>query len=140
MRATQKRLIVMVMLCWTAGLFAAGADTKVQNFEYWGILDKLGEGSDHNPYKLVFVMGFTNGLITGANSKICADATAARPLLGCLFVDERLHISLSTDQAIAMIDKYYRDHPERWSISIGDAILEALTVSGSPCARMVPTK
>jgi hypothetical protein len=42
------------------------------------------------------------------------------------------------DQAVAMIDKYYDDHPERWSNDLGDGIVQALTVAGGPCSGKAP--
>lgn len=37
------------------------------------------------------------------------------------------------DQAIAMIDKYYDEHPEEWNKPLNEEIWKALTVKGSPC-------
>ncbi|HEV2577121.1 MAG TPA: hypothetical protein VGU25_07915 [Acidobacteriaceae bacterium] len=41
-------------------------------------------------------------------------------------------------QAIAMIDKYYKDHPQRWSTLLAFGILEALTVKDGPCPELNP--
>lgn len=54
----------------------------------------------------------------------------------CLFLTNEV----SSEQAIAMIDKYYHQNPEKWSIGIGDAIIEALSVKGSPCETKNDTK
>ena len=51
---------------------------------------------------------------------------------------EIMGTALSTRQAIAMIDKQYKDHPERWSRFLGDEIIAALTVSGGPCEGAGP--
>jgi hypothetical protein len=40
---------------------------------------------------------------------------------------------IPVDQAVAMIDKYYKDHPEKWSQVLTVEILEAVTISGGPC-------
>jgi len=48
-------------------------------------------------------------------------------------VDDEYHPG--ADQAIAMIDKYYQDHPERWTIPLGQALVEALMIENGPCAR-----
>jgi hypothetical protein len=46
--------------------------------------------------------------------------------------------TLTYDQAIAMIDKRFKDHPEKWSSLITPEILEALTVPGSACEGKNP--
>jgi hypothetical protein len=45
---------------------------------------------------------------------------------------------ISRDQAIAMIDKAYIDHPEKWSNPLGGEIVMALSFEGGPCQRMNP--
>jgi hypothetical protein len=41
--------------------------------------------------------------------------------------------NIDYNQAIAMIDKYYKDHPERWARDFGRELLNALTIVGGPC-------
>ncbi len=36
-------------------------------------------------------------------------------------------------QAVAIIDKYYKDHPELWEQPLPEMLLKALTAPGSPC-------
>lgn len=93
------------------------ADPVIHKFEYWGTLEPTG--------KLNFFSGWTNGFF-GAR-------TNGKPLALCLE-------NISYVQSIAMIDKYYRDHPEHWSDAIGAAILEALTVEGGPCPGKNPLR
>jgi hypothetical protein len=70
--------------------------------------------------KLVFLFGFLNGLFTGQRS---ATSTS---LGACIR-------TIRYDQAIAMVDKYCRDNPEKWSAPAGDGIISAITVKGGPC-------
>jgi len=41
--------------------------------------------------------------------------------------------TMSYEQAIAMIDKYYKDHPEEWSQPAGMEMYIALTIETGPC-------
>lgn len=121
------------MLCCSAGMFAQGLPrlqdiSKIHKFKLWSTLD--------NADKLTFLVGFTNGLLAGAATQRCSDNKPTQALLECVLVGK----DPSLDQAIAMIDKYYKENPEKWNILIGDAIVEALTVKGGPCAGMAPQK
>lgn len=101
----------------------------LHRFRLWNTFDST--------QKLTFFAGFTNGLVTGAGIKQCTDnKQSGQALLECIIVNKEL----STDQAMAMIDKYYKENPEKWNIPIGDAIVEALTVKGGPCAQMATQK
>ena len=46
--------------------------------------------------------------------------------------------NIPTKQAVAMIDKYYKDNPQRWSTLLTVAIIEALTVKDGPCPDINP--
>jgi hypothetical protein len=59
-----------------------------------------------------------------------SDDTPGKKLLDCLL--QPYHPG--ADQAIAMIDKYYRDNPAKWDTPIGKAIIEALMVKDGPCS------
>ena len=50
------------------------------------------------------------------------------PLVSCIG-------GIPMPQAIAMIDKFYNDHPEAWSKYLTEGIFEALTVPGGPCGK-----
>lgn len=45
---------------------------------------------------------------------------------------------LTYQQAVAMIDKYFDAHPERWGATLTEGIMEALTVPGSTCEGKNP--
>ena len=91
----------------------------VHKFELWGDMQGSGE-------KLLFLSGFTNGLFKGPRSR------------EFLSLADRMG-NVSSQQIIAMIDKYYRNNPERWNSPIGSEIVSAITVKGSPCeGKMLP--
>ena len=92
------------------------ADPVVHKFQLWG------EGTQRDKVSLYW--GWTNGFFQ-------ARGAPGLELATCL---ERL----TTDQAVAMIDRRYKDHPERWSRPFGEQILEALTVAGGPCEGKNP--
>ncbi|HEY4381040.1 MAG TPA: hypothetical protein VGN01_11895 [Acidobacteriaceae bacterium] len=71
--------------------------------------------------KLAMYIGWSNGYFSGRGAP-------AFPLRLC--VEDNLPYS----QAIAMIDKYYADHPEKWGNDLSDEIVHALTVAGGPCS------
>src|ERR1035438_7768219 len=48
--------------------------------------------------------------------------------------------SWSFNQAVALTDKYYTEHPEDWHLLMGQGIIKALTVKGSPCDGTAPKK
>ena len=93
------------------------ADPVLQNFGVWGEI-KPAE-------KTAIYAGWTNGFFLGAHDQ------RAKEFYTCL-------TQISMNQAIAMIDKYYQQHPERWSSNLGAAILLAMTVSGGPCEGKNP--
>jgi hypothetical protein len=83
----------------------------VHKFQLWGTMKPLE--------KLIFYQGWTNGFFA-------ARGQIGLELATCLD-------KVDSDQAIAMIDKRYKDHPEKWSHPITQQLLEALTVKGGPC-------
>ncbi len=92
------------------------ADPVMHKFSVWDI------GSDGE--KLNLYIGWTNGFLHGRGPEIL-------PLLSCLE-------EMTTVQAVAMVNKYYKDHPEKWSSPLTLQILEALTVRGGPCENKNP--
>jgi hypothetical protein len=123
-------ILVVMLVCGTR-LFAA--DVKLHKFEFWGLMNSL---QDPMTLKVAFLQGFNNGFAVGVSPPACKDGRPALEFFRCLFVDNKM----STAQAVAMIDKYYRDNPEKWNLAIGDAIVEALSVKESPCAGQTPRK
>jgi len=89
-------------------------DSGIHKFLIW---DRFSKAE-----KPVFLVGFTNGLFEGLKEGL-AEFT---PRLKCVE-------AMDLDQKIGMIDKYYNDHPEKWSEPIGFEIVEAITVKGGPC-------
>ena len=65
------------------------------------------------------LLGWSNGFLQSRGP-------GANELMNCLN-------GMDAEQAVAMIDKYYKEHPERWSRPFGEEIPEALTVAGGPC-------
>jgi hypothetical protein len=129
-----KRLLVLtIVLCCSAPILAQELSMfqdvpKVHKFKLWNTFSNID--------KVNFLVGFTNGLLTGAARQGCTDNKPTQALLECALGSQ----GPSVDQAIAMIDKYYKENPEKWNIPIGDAIMEALTVKGGPCAGMATQK
>jgi hypothetical protein len=48
--------------------------------------------------------------------------------------------SISAEHAVAMIDKYSTDNPQRWTAPLPFGIVEALTVKDGPCPNLNPLK
>ena len=123
------RTCILLLLC-AVGLLAQEKTFKAQQFESWGIL------KDNAELKLWFMTGFTNGLVTGAEATIqAAHGTAPRfdDAFTSLFKCILYGTSWSFNQAVALTDKYYTEHPEDWHLLMGQGIIKALTVKGSPC-------
>jgi hypothetical protein len=104
-----QRLVLMILLVCAP----VNADPVLHKFEYWGKITSLE--------KLAFYMGWTNGFLPGKGPQ----------LADCLS-------GISSDQSIAMIDKRYKDHPEKWSNPVGWEMLQALTAKGGPCEGKNP--
>jgi hypothetical protein len=113
--------------------------SKVHEFSLWGEMDNAKQ-------KLTFFIGFSNAVglaamrfarapdindVTSNQDKLeLIDRFTAWLKFGQCILDPS---GVEPNQAVAMIDKYYRDHPEKWQVIIGAAIMEALTVKGGPC-------
>jgi hypothetical protein len=95
------------------------ADPAFHKFELWGKLPT-------KPEKLLLFSGWTNGFWTGHGMRATKFSTCIE--------------GMTTDQAIAMIDKYYNNHPEEWSYPLGVGIIDALTVTNSPCEHVDPSQ
>lgn len=98
---------------------AAGAPF-LHPFEIWGTLTTTDE-------KLELLIGITNGLFTGGS-------TQSMHLLKCL------DANVSYEQAIAMIDKYYKENPELWHEPVSYEVISALTVAKGPCEGLNPMR
>ncbi len=91
----------------------------IHSFKAWGLLQDSLE-------KLDMYMGFTNGFFAGPRSPHFI------ALADCI----EQHIP--SDQAIAMIDKYYKENPQRWGMPLGQEIVAALIVKDGPCPGIDP--
>ena len=84
----------------------------IQKFDVWGTLTPDS--------KLAFYSGWANGLFT----------TTKDP--GTLALGRCLE-KLSFEQILAIVDKRYADHREGFKNPISTELIEAVTVTGSPC-------
>lgn len=115
-----KIVIWLLPAClFTNDLAGQGSSTILHRFQLWGTLHTHLE-------KLIFLEGWTNGFFHGPRS------AAFGSLADCI------ESNMSEDQTIAMVDKFYKDHPERWSVPIGNGLVLALTVKDGPCAGKDP--
>lgn len=114
--ATLVALAFLVTLVVLPACKSLGADPVLHKFQLWGTMDRVD--------KLNFYLGWTNGFLAARGQR-------GLDLANCLE-------TLDNEQAIAMIDKQYKEHPERWSRPIGDQILQALTIEGGPCEGKNP--
>ena len=110
--------ILIVALALIATPMLADATPLVHGFRVWGMKTETQKKSYDE--KLATYIGWSNGYFSGRGAP-------AFPLRMC--VED--HVPYF--QAIAMIDKYYDNHPEKWSDDLSDQIVQALTVSGGPC-------
>ena len=109
--------IAFVVFC-TSSAYPHG-ETVLHKFNYWGTLQNQVE-------KMIFLNGFTNGFFAGPRPRNFVS------LANCW------ETSIDLTQAMAMIDKYYQAHPEKWDVPVATGIVSALTVAGGPCAENDP--
>lgn len=107
----RKTVLLVLLICTSVN-----ADPVIHKFEFWGKITPLE--------KLAFYWGWTNGFLPARGPR-------GLELANCLN-------EVSPHQAIAMIDKEYKDHPERWANPIGQQVLETLTAEGGPCPGKNP--
>ena len=104
------------------------ADPIIHRFQLWG------EAKMTESHRLTMYLGWVNGFLSSmafrAESER-SDASKGRELRGKELCD-CLEAQLTNKQAVAIIDKFYKDHPEKWSAPLGVEILEALMENG-PC-------
>jgi hypothetical protein len=97
----------------------SGRHSVEHQFRFWGV-KTLTEGE-----KMILYWGWTNGYFQQKGVEVL-------PFEECLE-------NIPVDQAVAMTDKHYKNHPERWSKFLGKEMLEALTVVGGPCEQFNPS-
>jgi hypothetical protein len=88
---TPRGLAVFAMLVVLLTCTPLQADPVVHKFQLWGTMKDPTQ-------KLIFYLGWTNGFLVAKG-------------LGGLDLAKRLDSDLGIDQALAMIDKQYKDHP-----------------------------
>ncbi len=115
LRSGVGRLKLALPILLVCGLSNAGP--VVHQFGLWRT---AGTGAE----KLSLYWGWTNGFLQARGQR-------TTELVTCLE-------GMTAEQAIAMVDKYYKDHPEKWSRPFGEQLLEALTVAGGPCEGKNP--
>jgi hypothetical protein len=114
------RLFPAILICCSLPVLAQNTVPEVHHvFHTFGAWKTL-------PQKEFFYVGFINGFLAGDRS-VKYDNLAM-----CI------EKNLSIDQAVAMIDKYSRDNPERWNIPFPMGVAEALTVKNGPCSGLNP--
>jgi hypothetical protein len=106
-----KRTTASIALLISLLTFRLNADI-FHKFEIWGKLD-------NDTQKILFYTGWVDGFF---HSRPTATA-----LMSC--VD-----GVSVEQAVALIDRRYKDHPEVWSMAMSIQILESLTGTNGPCS------
>jgi hypothetical protein len=106
-------IISLVLLGSGATTARAASDPFVHRLRVWGGLSTQIE-------KVDFVIAFTNGLFYGNPEETAHLRTC-------------MNDNMTYEQAVAMIDKYYADHPERWNQPLAQEVVIALTVQGGPC-------
>jgi hypothetical protein len=89
----------------------------VHKFDIWASLRT--DRKNTTGEKMALYIGWLNGV---------AGMKTVAPLVSCIG-------GIPMPQAIAMIDKFYNDHPEKWSSYLTPALLEALSVPGGPCGK-----
>jgi hypothetical protein len=102
----------------------ANADPVLQTFGVWPANHTYEE-------KASLYHGWTNGYLAGLRQY-----GNEKQLKSAMKFGECLE-KLSYRQAVDMIDKYYKEHPETWAQPLPDMLLKALTVSG-PCQGKEP--
>lgn len=96
------------------------ADPVVHKFSIWGKLQEVD--------KIPLYIGWGDGFFLERTPRFLETANCLQ--------------TIDVAQAIAMIDKFYKAHPELWGHPLGEEILNSVTVAGGPCEGrnpLVPT-
>ena len=115
--------VFMIALVILAASRLADPAPAVHVFRVWGMKSDTQKLTYDE--KFAMYIGWSNGYFSGRGAP-------AFPLRSC--IEDNIPYS----QAIAMIDKYHDDHPEKWSNDFSDGIVQALTVAGGPCSGKAP--
>jgi hypothetical protein len=124
-KVNMRTLIRLAMLFATIiSSVALAQETSHGDFRFFGTWKSIPTKDE----KAFVYMGFINGYFAGERT------SAYDVLAGC--IDKKV----SAEQAIAMIDKYSTDNPQRWTAPLPMGIIEALTVKDGPCPDLNPVK
>ena len=110
-----KRLIRVASLLFLV-VHTLGAEPPLLKFEAWG--NAAPES------KVLLYVGWANGFIQFRGAIVA-------PFVQCIQ-------DISIAQAVAVIDKRWRENPEKWSEPIGEQLLAALTSGAGPCKGTDP--
>ena len=124
--ANRLRIVLFLCICYVALDNLSVAQVQSQSDEsllhtvkLWGLMETPVE-------KLDMYMGFTNGFFAGPRSPKFLS------LLNCI------EKNIPSAQAIPMIDKYYKENPQRWGMPLGQEVVAALIVKDGPCPGKDP--
>jgi hypothetical protein len=122
----QYKILVLLFVCCAttnnlsiAQMQSQSGESLLHSFKLWGLMASPVE-------KLDIYVGFTNGFFFGPRSPKFVT------LLNCV------EKNIPSAQAIAMIDKYYKENPQRWGMPLGQEVVAALTVKDGPCPGIDP--
>lgn len=95
----------------------AHADPVIHGFKLWGLMET-------DELKWAAYVAWTNGFLPGKGAP------------GVKFI--KCLEGVDSKQAIAMVDKFFKNNPEKWSTPFNLGMVEALTVKGGPCEGLDP--
>jgi hypothetical protein len=111
-------LALAILVFATSAVCGQDRSSWLHSFRLWG---KVNEHE-----KMVLLWGITNGFWIGASG---GDRTSGG------FLTSGCQDKITVEQAIAMVDKHYRNTPEQWDTPLGIAVIKALTVKGGACEK-----
>lgn len=119
------RFTTKVLLTLAAVTAIVPADTVLQSFNVWAANKTYQE-------KASLYHGWRNGYLQGLRQH--ANPEQMKRVVEFATCMEKYPYR----EAVALIDKFYKDHPETRQQPLPDTILVALTVKGTPCHGKAP--
>jgi hypothetical protein len=119
------RLALKIAFALAALTCTAQGEPVLQTFVVWAANQTYQE-------KASLYHGWTNGFLSAA--KNYANQKQQKHIVefaGCLE-------TMEYPQAVAVIDKYYKDHPELWQQPLAEMLTKALTAPGTACEGKSP--
>jgi hypothetical protein len=117
------RMASLLAVVATTGL--ALADPLIQTFGVWAANHTYTE-------KASLYHGWTNGFLSA--SRYNPDRKRVKRVMDFAECLEKIEYPA----AIAIIDQYYKDHPELWNQPLSEMLAKALTSPGTPCEGKDP--